>query len=107
MPAVPLQLDAVSLLWLQCTLYLSECGSSAHAVASVSQKVDAVRCDGGCSAHEGECSDPAVVTVLTAVSLNVDAVWRQWLQYVVMEDAVPMKVNAMILQWLWCPLQCS
>ena len=48
----------------------------------------------------------------TAVSLNVDAVPVQcmmcltsWMQYVVMDDAAPMKVVAVILQWLQCHLQ--
>ena len=43
------------------------------------------------------------------MSLNEDAVPMQCatmcIQYVVMEDAVPMKVDAVILQWLQCPLQ--
>ena len=48
---------------------------------------------------------PAVVAVPTALSWNVDAVvmqWMQcptrWMQYVVMEDAVHMNVDAVILQ---------
>ena len=53
-----------------------------------------------------------MVAVPTALSENVDAVPRHWMQcptrcmqYVVTEDAVPMKVDAVILQWLQCPLQ--
>ena len=72
---------------------------------SVLSNVDAVCCDVGCSAHEGGCSDPAVVVVSTAVSLNVDAVHMQsmpcptgWMQYVVTEDAVAMKEDA-VMQW--------
>ncbi len=56
---------------------------------------------------------PAVVAVPPSVSLNVDAVpmqWMQcptrWMQYVVMEDAVPTKVDAVILPLLGCPRQC-
>ena len=68
-------------------------------------KVDAACCAVGCSAHEGGCSDPAVVAVPTEVSLSVDAVPMQWMQcptrfmkYVVTEDAVPMKEDA-VMQW--------
>ena len=46
-----------------------------------------------------------MVAVSPAVSLNVDAVsmqglqsHRRWMQYVVTEDAVPMKVDAVILR---------
>ena len=46
----------------------------AEAVDAVSHKVIAVCCYGRCSAHEGGGSDPAVVAVPSAVSLNVDAV---------------------------------
>ena len=69
--------------------------------------MDAVRCVGGCSALEGGCSDPAMVAVPHAVSLNLEAVLMQcmqcpkrWMQHVVTEDAVPMNVDAVILQWL-------
>ena len=93
---------------------------SAAAVDALFHKLDAVCCDGSCSAHEGGCSDPSVVAVPTAVSLNVDAVLRQWMQcptmwmqcptmwmqYVLREDAVPIQVEVVILQWLRCPLQC-
>ena len=48
----------------------------------------------------------AVVAVPPALSLNVNAVprhWlqchRRWMQFVVTEDAVPMKVDAVLLQW--------
>ena len=47
--------------------------------------------------------------VPVAMSLNVDAVPIQCpkicMQYVVTEEALPMKVDAVILQWLQCPLQ--
>ena len=49
----------------------------------------------------------------SALSLNVDAVPRQWMQcpsrgmqYVVTEDAVPMKVDAVIRQLWNCTLLC-
>ena len=78
----------------------------------VSQKVDAVCCHGECSAHEGGCSDPAVVAGLPAISLNVDALLMQcmqcptrWMQHVVTYNAVPMKLYAGILQW--CNAACS
>ena len=52
-----------------------------------------------------------MVSVHTVVFLNVDAVPRQWMQchtswmqYVVSEDAVPMKVDAVILKWFPCTL---
>ena len=49
-----------------------------------------------------------MVAVPPTISLNVDAVPMQcptrWIQYVVMEDAGPMKVDAVMLQWLQCPL---
>ena len=79
---------------------------------AVSHNVKAVCCDGGCSAHEVGCSDPAVVAVPPAVYLNVDAVVMQWMQcltrqmqYVLSEDAVPMKVEAVNQQCLQCPLE--
>ena len=71
----------------------------------MSHKLDAVCCDGRCSAHEGECSDPAVVAVHTAVCLNLNAVRmqsmhcpRRWMQYVFTEDVVPLKQDA-VMQW--------
>ena len=100
----------------------------AHSVHAVSHKVDALSCDGACSAHEGGCSETAVFAVHqqfhftwmqcccsgckpTALSENVDAVPMVWMQcptmsmqFVVMQDAVSLKVDAVILQWLQCPL---
>ena len=71
---------------------------TAKAVDSVPHKVNAVCCDGRCRAHECGCSDPAVVAVPTAVSLNVNAVPMQWMhcpsrwmKYAVTEDALPLK----------------
>ena len=62
-----------------------------------------------CSAISAGFSVPAVVSVRIALSENVDAVPRHWTQgpkrygqYVVMEDAVPMKGDAVIRQWLQC-----
>ena len=53
-----------------------------------------------------------MVAVPTALSNNVDAVpnhWMQcptrWMQCVVLEDAVPMRVDAVIQQCLQGPLQ--
>ena len=50
---------------------------------------------------------PVVVAVLSEKSGNVDAVPMQWMksptswmQYIVMEEAVPMKLDAVLLQWL-------
>ena len=50
-----------------------------------------------------------MLAVSPALSGNVDAVVMQWMhcptrrmQYVVMDDAVPMNVDAVILQWLQC-----
>ena len=86
---------------------------SVEAVEAVSHKVHAVCCDGGGSAHEGGCSVFAVVEVPRAMSCKVDAVTMQWvqyptrwMQYVVTEDAVPMKVDALSLQSLQCPVHC-
>ena len=36
----------------------------------------------------------------------VDPVSQRWMQYVVTEDALPMKVDAVMLQWLKCHLHC-
>ena len=96
---------------------------------AVSQNVNAVGCDGECSAHEEGCSEPAVIRVrlpcsfscmqcprmvcsAPELSFNVAAVTMQWMQFpktwmqnVVWEDAVPMKVDAVILQWLQGLLQ--
>ena len=45
-----------------------------------------------------------MVAVPNAVYLNFDAVWMQcptrWMQYVLMEDAGPMKVDAVTLECL-------
>ena len=74
-------------------------------MTAVSHNVDAVCCDGGCSAHEGGCSDTAVVAVPPSGFLNVDALAMQrmqclsrCMQYVVREGAVPTTVNAVRLQ---------
>ena len=56
---------------------------------------------------------PCSVPVLPALSRNADALPRQWMQchtswmqYIVTEDAVPIKVGAVILRWILCTLQC-
>ena len=56
--------------WMQCPCCgcsapctFPECGSSAHAVAVVSEKSDAVCFDRGFNAHEGGSSEPAMSTV--------------------------------------------
>ena len=59
---------------------IRKCGCNAQAVDVVSRKLDAVCCDRVGSAHEGGCSDPAVVFVHTVVLLNVDAVNMKWMQ---------------------------
>ena len=71
-------------------------------------KVDAVSlCRMQCtrSATSAVCSVIAVVAVPTVMSKNADAVPRRWMlcpkwcmQYDVMEDAVPMKADAVFLQ---------
>ena len=70
----------------------------------VAHKVGAVCCDGGCSAHEGAFSVAAVVAVLSACSLNLEAVLMQcmqchtrWMQHAVTEDALPRMLDAVIL----------
>ena len=54
-----------------------------------------------------------MVEVPHAGSLNENAVplqWIQcptrWMQYVMTDDALPMKVHAVFLYWLLCPLMC-
>ena len=81
-----------------------ECGFSGHAVDTVSHKVDAVCYDGSCTSHEGGCIAPAVLAVPPVSYGKVDAVhmqWMQcptrWMQYVVTEDGVPTKVDAVRL----------
>ena len=92
-----------------------ERGCSAHAMAAVSVKVDAVCCVRGGSGHEGGCKDAAVVavhmqchlswmlcpcsrcsTTCTVPEFGCSA--HAVMKYVVMEDAVPMKADAVILQ---------
>ena len=80
-------------------------GCSAHAMAAVSLKVDAVCSVGGISGLEGGCSDPVVVAVPPAGSLNENALplqWIQcptkWMQYEMMDGALPMRDDAVILQ---------
>ena len=72
---------------------------------AVSHKADAVCCNGGCSAPEGGCGDPAVVAVPPSDSVNVDSVPRQCMpsptrgmQHVGTKDAVLMKRDAVSLQ---------
>ena len=103
--AVPMKVDVVNLQWLQCPRHFLECGCSGQAVDEVSHKADAVCFVRGCSAHVGGSAEPAVLMVPPRVSLNVHAVPMQcmqcptrWRQYVVTEDAVPRKVDAVILQ---------
>ena len=50
-----------------------------------------------------------MVAGLPALCWNMDEVVMHWMQcptmcmqYVVMEDAVPMKVDTLLLQWLQC-----
>ena len=81
-----------------------ECACSGHAVDAVSHKAGAVYFVRGCSAHEGGCGEPAVVA-LPHSFLNVAAVPRQCMQcptrsmqYVVTEEAVSTKVDAVSLQ---------
>ena len=54
-----------------------------------------------------------MVAVRTALSENVDAVPRNWMQvptrcmqYVLTEFTGPMNVDAVMLQWLQCTLLC-
>ena len=101
-----------------CSGYKANCsvperGCSAHAVEAVDHNAVAISFVGGCSANEGGCGEHAVVAVSPTVSLKVDAVpmlWMQcptmYMQYVVKEDAVPMRVGAVIRQWLQCSLLC-
>ena len=79
-----LKVEAVPMQWMQCpctgciaACIVREFGCSAQAMDAEPHKVDAICCDRGCSAHEGGCSDHAVVAVSPAVYLNVDAVLMQ------------------------------
>ena len=106
---MPLQLDAVSLQWLQCPCIVPESGCSVNAVDAMTPMVNAVCCDEGCSATSVGCSVPAVVVVQRACSLHMNSVpmqWRQchrrWMQYIVTEDAVLTKVDEAC-----CDLGCS
>ena len=92
-----LNVNSVRMQWLQCHLRWMQYVVTEDAVLT---KVDAARCDAGCSAHEGGCSVAAVVAVPHALSLNLDAVPMQWLQcqssqmlHFVTEDAMLMKVD--------------
>ena len=49
---------------------------------------------------------PAMSGIVDAVSMQCMQCTYRFMQYVVTEDAVPMKVNAVSLQWLQCPLHC-
>ena len=72
--ALDMKVDAVILQWLQSHLQCTGMWSQAHAVDAVSHKVDAVYCDGECTAHEIGCSDVAVVAVLP----ELYRMWMQW-----------------------------
>ena len=50
-------------------------------------------------------TDDAVPTKLDAVPMHWMHCPIGWMQYVVTEDAVPMNVDAVILQCLQCPMQ--
>ena len=74
-------------------------------MAAVSLKVEAVCCVGRSSGLAVGCSDPAVVAVSPAGSLIECAVplhWIQcptrWMKYLMTDDALPMKEDAVILQ---------
>ena len=82
--AVHQQCDFSCMQWT-CSGFRAHCivperGCSAHAVDAVFHNVHAVCCDRGCTAHECGCCVPAVVAVCTALSENVDAVPRHWMQ---------------------------
>ena len=109
-PALSGNVDAVLRQWMQCPTRWMQ---NLMADDVVIIKMDVVCCDRGCSAHEGVCSYPAVVEVPSSGSLNKNAVplpgslcpTRQ-MQYVMTDDAGPMKVDAVFLQWLQCPWHC-
>ena len=61
---------------------------STHAVAAVSQKVDAICCDGGSSAHKGGYSESSGDEVPHAVSLNVDCSHHAVAAVLYKDDAV-------------------
>ena len=95
--------------WLQCNLRWMQYVVMDDAVL---MNVHAACCDIGCIAHDGGCSDHAMLArpmQFPCVWIAVPREWMlcptRWMQYVVREDAVPMKVDALILQWLQCPLQ--
>ena len=110
--AVPMKVDAVILQLLQGPCSFPECGCSAHAVYAVSHIVDAACCDVGCSAHVGGGSDPTILTETHAIYLSVDcsaeavdALSHKVGAVCCDRYALPMKVDAVIMQWLQCPLQ--
>ena len=108
-----LNVDAVPMQCMQCPTRLMQYFVKQD---SVSMKDDAVTLQSlqcTCSATSSGCSVPAVVAVPPALSLNVDAVpmhcmqnLTRCMQKVVTEDAVPVKVDAVITHWLQCSLQC-
>ena len=103
--AVPMKVDAVLMQWMQ---FPSRWMPYVVMEDSVIMKENAVilqslQCT--CSAISAGCNVPAVVAVPTSVSLKVSAVPTQWMQctlrfmpYVVMGDAVSMRVEAVIRQ---------
>ena len=102
-----LNVDDVPMQCLQCD---SRCMQYVVKQDSVPMKDDAVilqslQCT--CSATSSGCSVPALVAGHPALCWNVDAGVMQWMQcltrrmqYVLLEDAVPMKVDPVNLQWL-------
>ena len=117
--AVPTKVDALCMLWMHSP---SRCMQYVVTDDAVLMKVDALILQWlNCHLHSWGmwmqcycivCSDSAVVPVPPADSQNLHAVPMTWMQsptrlmhYFLMEDAVAMKVDALILQWLQCPLQ--
>ena len=95
----------MSLQGCSAAFCVSQVECSAHAVDGVYLKVYAVCCVEGCSAHEGGCCVPAVFAMPLALSYNVHAGVMQWMWcltmqmlYVLLEDTLPTKVDAVSLQ---------
>ena len=51
------------------------------------------------------CSDPTLSLNFAEVPMHWMLSPKRWMQHIFTEDAVPMKVDAVILQWLQGPLK--
>ena len=111
--AVCLNVDEMPMQWMHCPTRWMQYIVREDAVPMKEDAVMQRLFYGSCSATSGVCSVSAVGAMPPEMSGNVDALPMQWMkcptrwmQYVLTEDAVPIMVDAVLLKWVQCLLQC-